>query len=75
MLSICPSGPLKAATCMVAGASVQPLALREDHEPVQVLLAHLAAVCIFDGAIKYCAQLQQPLDSGLQVFNLEAEER
>lgn len=51
------------------------MALQADQVPAQVVAAHLAAVCILDGAIKYCAQLQQPLNSGLQVLNLKAEER
>lgn len=41
---------------------------------IQVMKLHLAAVGVLDGAIKYCPQLQQLLDSGLQVYNLKAEE-
>ena len=32
MLSICPSGPLKAATCMVAGASVKHFIQQDKHQ-------------------------------------------
>lgn len=35
---------------------------------------HLAGASILDGSVKLCPKLQELLDSGLQVFNLEAKE-
>ena len=74
MLSICPSGPLKAATCMADRSLNERLqTFGENRSAIQVVELHLAAVGVLDGAIKHCPQLQELLDSGLQVYNLEAE--
>ena len=73
-LSICPSGPLRAAICADRDGHAHRHNLTSLSVRAARVMCYLALFSILDGPVKHRPQLQEALHPALQVDDLKGEE-